>query len=282
MPLFLERVAVAVLLSFVSFTVVAGDDAMPTKRGAEFKDCYACPTMVVLPKGSFMMGSPEKETHRSPNEGPQRKVSLAYPLAVGKFEVTFEEWDACRGEGGCRAEAAKDEGRGRGAMPVYNVDWFDAQEYVRWLSAKTGQKYRLLTEAEWEYAARAGARTAYSWGDKASHKFANYGADKCCNGYVDATDKWEYTAPVGSFPPNAFGLHDLLGNLWEWTDDCYDEHPAGGPVDGSARKVEGCDLRVMRGGSYNSLPERIRAAFRDGYTPNDIGEFIGFRVARSD
>ncbi len=252
------------------------------KPGTEFRDCAECPVMVVLPKASFMMGSPEEEKGRSKNEGPQRKVTIAYPLAVGKFEVTFDEWDACLAEAGCRGRRTERQGKERGQRPVTHVDWNDAQAFVKWLAAKTKMKYRLLSEAEWEYAARAGASTQYTWGAAPDRARANYGMDECCGGFVSGSDVWELAAPVGSFPPNAFGLHDLHGNLWEWVQDCWDENPATGPIDGGAREAGDCGLRIMRGGSWASMPVRIRAAFRDAFGPSDNDNFIGFRVARSE
>ena len=126
------------------------------------------------------------------------------------------------------------------------------------------------------------ASTQYSWGQKASHEYANYGQDECCGGQIAGRDKWETTSPVDSFPANAFGLHDMLGNVWEWVEDCWEESHEGSPADGTARAKANCDRYVMRGGSWSSLPVRIRAAFRDGYPPDDRGRIIGFRVARSN
>lgn len=269
----LAMTAAAVMVS------AAAQAASMGKAGSEFKDCDTCPTMVVLPKGSFTMGSPKGEQFRFPNEE-QRKVTISYPLAVGKFEITFDEWDACFQQLKCRPH--KDEGRGRGLMPVINVDWTDAQEYVRWLSSKTGHTYRLMTEAEWEYAARAGSKEAFSWGGKASHKYANYGSDICCETVVKENDQWHTTGPVGQFKPNKFGLHDLHGNVWEWVQDCWDENAVTGPLDGSARETEDCQLRIMRGGSWASMPMKMRAAFRDGVSPLDSGDIIGFRIARTE
>jgi formylglycine-generating enzyme required for sulfatase activity len=166
-------------------------------------------------------------------------------------------------------------------MPVTDVSWFHAQAYAAWLSQKTGAKYRLLTEAEWEYAARAGARTTYAWGDKASHTQANYGLDECCGGLATGPDKWELSAPVGSFSANRFGLHDLSGNVWEWVEDCWEE-AAPRPIDGSAHEAPNCQIRIMRGGSWASLPVKIRPGHREPNHPGDVGEFLGFRVARTD
>lgn len=270
-----------VLFAFLLAVAPDSNAASLYKAGTAFKDCADCPEMVVLPQQSFMMGSPAGETGRSPNEA-QRKITIAYGIAVAKTEVTFDQWEACLTDGGCNGHYPKDDGRGRGTMPVTDVSWFEAQTYVAWLSLKTGEKYRLLTEAEWEYAARAGAHTAYSWGNTADHARANYGSDKCCGGFATGPDKWELAAPVASFPANRFGLHDLSGNLWEWVADCWEEVPAARPADGSALERSDCQLRVMRGGSWASMPVKIRAAHRDPNHPGDRGEFIGFRVARVD
>ena len=188
-------------------------------KPTEFQDCAACPPMVVVQPGKFDMGSPASEKGRSSNEGPVHSVQIDYPFAVGKHEVTFNEWDACVADGGCRQYKAKDYGLGRGNRPVIDVTWIHAKAYADWLSKKTGKTYRLLSEAEWEYAARAGSKTTYWWGSTASHEFANYGKDKCCGSEVRGRDQWEMTSPVGAFPPNAFGIHDMLGNVWEWVED---------------------------------------------------------------
>jgi formylglycine-generating enzyme required for sulfatase activity len=250
--------------------------------GTEFRDCAECPPMVVLPRENFTMGSPDSEDGRFPNEGPLHKVRISYALAVGKHEVTFEEWEACVADGGCDGHLPDDEGGGRGKLPVIDVDWFNAQAYAAWLSKKTGGKYRLLSEAEWEYAARAGAVTTYWWGPKANHEYANYGRDECCGGFKSGRDQWDMTSPAESFPPSKFGVHDMLGNVWEWVQDCWDESHADRPATGQARETGDCNRRIMRGGSWASMPVRIRAAFRDAYPPHDRGTIIGFRVARSE
>jgi formylglycine-generating enzyme required for sulfatase activity len=236
--------------------------------------------MVVIPAGTFSMGSPDSEAGRTEEEGPQIRIRVA-SFAAARHETTFAEWNACVDDGGCGGHRPHDEGRGRGDLPAGNVTWHDAQAYAAWLTKKTGRPYRLLSEAEWEYAARAGATTQYSWGAVASHDYANYGTDECCGGHVAGADRWLYAAPVDSFPPNAFGLDGLLGNVWEWVEDCWNPDLASQPKDGSARKTGDCRRYVMRGGSYNSMPVRIRAAFRDAYPPEDHDIFIGFRVARS-
>lgn len=248
--------------------------------GETFRECSACPEMVVLPPGRFLMGSPPGEAGRSNDEGPQRWVTLAQPVAVGKFEVTFAEWDACVADGGCGGYKPADFTWGRGTQPVINVSWGDAQAYVDWLSRKTFATYRLLSEAEWEYAARAGTTTAYPWGATASHEFANYGKDECCDGLAQGRDRWVNTAPVGSFPANRFGLHDMHGNVWEWTEDCLNESYAGAPSDGSAWRSGDCSRRVLRGGSWLIDPRILRSAARGRIDPAERSGLIGFRVAR--
>ncbi len=242
------------------------------KRGDVKRDCgsEACPEMVVVPPGEFMMGSPAAEEGRD-DEGPQRKVTIASPFLVSKFEVTFAEWDACYDAGGCSFQPS-DQGWGRGKRPVINVAWNDIQQYIKWLSTKTGMPYRLLTEAEWEYAARAGTTTRFSWGDAIGKGNAN--CDGCGSQWDD-----KQTAPVGSFQANAFGLHDMHGNVWEWVQDCDGKY-TDAPNDGSAApQTDNCS-RVLRGGSWGNVTGFMRAANRSRLVPDfrDIG--IGFRVAR--
>jgi formylglycine-generating enzyme required for sulfatase activity len=242
------------------------------KPGQNFAECADCPEMVVVPAGEFMMGSPkDEEGHRSFEE-PQHKVSIKQRFAVSRFEVTFEEWDACVTLGGC-AYSPSDQGWGRGTRPVINVNWDDAQQYVAWLSKRTGKSYRLLSEAEWEYAARAGSDKAYSWGDEIGS--AN------CNG---CGSQWDFkqTAPVGSFAANAFGLHDMHGNVWEWTQDCIHNNYSGAPEDGSAWTAGGdCAGRVVRGGSWFVDPQLLRSASRIRVTSDVRGNSLGFRVGRT-
>ena len=202
--------------------------------GRRFRDCEAtwCPELVVVPSGSFMMGSPSGEAGRYSNEGPMHGVTIEKPFAVGVFEVTFEEWDACRRGGGCSHDP-DDKGWGRGRHPVINVSWKDAQDYVRWLSREAGAEYRLPSESEWEYVARAGTTGPFHFGLTISTEQANYDGN-----YTHGSGrKGEYrrkTVPVGEFPPNAFGLHDVHGNVWEWVEDCWHASYDGAPSDGSA------------------------------------------------
>lgn len=240
-----------------------------------FRDCAECPEMAVIPKGEFVMGSPPGEKDRDNDEGPQRKVTIGYSLAVGRYEVTFAEWEACVTGGGCTGNKTQsDQGWGRGARPVINVDWEDAQAYVAWLSKRTGQTYRLLSEAEWEYAARAGTTTRYWWGDDIGRNNAN------CAGCGSQWDN-KQTAPAGSFKANPFGLHDMHGNVWEWVEDCYSSTYIGAPSEGSARTGGRCTSRVLRGSSWGSYPGYLRSAYRNGSTAGSRYSNIGFRVART-
>ena len=243
------------------------------KVGETFRDCNQCPPMVVVPGGRFLMGSPTSEEGRFKHEGPQHEVRIAKPFAVGRFEVTFDDWDACVAVGDCN-RVPTDSGWGRGKRPVIDVSWDDAQAYVAWLSKKTGQRYRLLSEAEWEYAARAGTTTRYPWGNEPGSNRANFGGSE---------SRWskKQTAPVGSFDPNKFGLHDVIGNVYELVQDCWKESYAGAPADGSAWEAGNCGQRVVRGGSWNDASVFARAAFRAGIERSRRAVEFGFRVART-
>jgi formylglycine-generating enzyme required for sulfatase activity len=249
----------------------------PAERapGTRFRDCSECPEMVVIPAGTFVMGSPLSEQGRIDWEGPQRTIRLPQSIAVGRFEATFAEWDACVAGGGCGRYRPSDRGWGRGNRPVINVSWHDAQAYVSWLNQRVpGAGYRLLTEAEWEYAARAGTTTPYSWGVSVGHGNAN------CDG-CGSEREIRQTVPVGSFAPNAFGLYDMHGNVWEWTQDCFRGDLNGQPVDGSAFVSGSCGSRVLRGGSWDNAPMNLRSANRFGNTPVPRNFLNGFRVSRS-
>jgi len=228
--------------------------------------------MIIIPAGKFIMGSPENELDRRASEGPQHEVTIAKAFAVSRFEVTFEEWEACVAAAACPQVT---DHWGRGEMPVINVSWGDAKQYVGWLSQLTRKEYRLLTEAEWEYAARAGATTRYSWGDDPSMGSANCDG---CGGHW----KLQQTAPVGSLKPNAFGLHDMHGNVWEWVEDSWHENYDGAPTDGSAW-LRGGDpsYRIVRGGSWRNESEVVRAAVRVRRNINVRFDTLGFRIART-
>jgi formylglycine-generating enzyme required for sulfatase activity len=232
-----------------------------------WQDCEQCPWMISLPDSTFTMGSPEDEEGRSDDEGPQREVTVQ-PFAIGQYEVTFDEWDACFADGGCSYKPG-DQGWGRGKRPVINVSWYDARDYVRWLKEKTGEPYRLPSEAEWEYATRAGTETSYWWGAKATAENANYG------GNVGKT------TDVGSYPANPWGLRDTAGNVWEWCEDCWNESYEGAPKDGSVWSRGNCSLRVVRGGSWNYVPRGLRSADRSRSNPSDRSNNLGFRVAKT-
>ena len=218
--------------------VLSPDAERALKPGNSFRECAKdCPEMIVVPAGEFMMGSPANEEGRYPNEDLQHRVTIAGPFAVSKFEVTFDEWDACVAYGDCEPRVS-DSGFGRGQKPVINVTWDDAQRYAAWLSKMTGKPYRLLSEAEWEYAARAGSNKRYSWGDEIGKGNANC---RACGSEWDA----KQTAPVGSFAANQFGLYDMHGNVWEWVEDCYHGNYEGAPTDGSAWTAgANCSKRV--------------------------------------
>ncbi len=258
--------------------------------GQSFTDCSGCPEMVVVPAGSFKMGSPSSESDRYDEEGLQRNVRIGYKFAVGKYEVTWAQWEACVSAGGCDGSgptgAGGDEDWGKGSRPVINVSWDDAKAYAKWLSRKTGENYRLLSEAEWEYAARAGT----------TGRFSNNGSEsdlcRVANGADASTDySWRNkscndgygmkTAPVGSFSTNAFGVFDMHGNVWEWVEDWYKSGYSHAPSDGgSFSNCSDCSRRVVRGGSWIDRPRVLRSANRDGDSPSDRDDRMGFRLAR--
>jgi formylglycine-generating enzyme required for sulfatase activity len=232
-----------------------------------FKDHELGPEMVLIPAGKFLMGSSSSEAERDGNEGPQHIVTFAAPFAAGRFAVTFQEWDSCIADGGCNGYTPSDEGWGRGRHPVINVSWEDAKAYVAWLSRKTGKLYRLLSEAEREYVARAETITAYWWGQEISRAQANYGS-------------WQ-SVPVDALHPNPWGLYQVHGNVWEWVEDCYFDSYAGAPVDGSPWIAADCYRHVVRGGSFNFQPRHLRSAVHSRGNIDDRLSTVGFRVART-
>jgi len=292
------------------------------QSGATFRDCDNCPEMVVIPGGDFEMGSPASEPGRSGEEGPQRQVHIRQ-FAASKFDVTRGQWasfvsakqvgtgDGCAWSGlpGAPIDELNPSAswshlgfKQDDSHPVVCVSWYDAQDYARWLSERTGHHYRLLTEAEWEYAARAGSTTPFPWGAIASHEQANYGTDECCAGLVSGRDQWINTSPVGSFPANAFGLHDMNGNVMQWVQDClalsYEGHPTDGTAyandilmepTGDLAPLAGtttCNYRIIRGGDSNNPPAFIRSAARN-FAPvpgttlrNYRSSGLGIRIAR--
>ncbi|MFM2067531.1 MAG: hypothetical protein RLZZ584_2440 [Pseudomonadota bacterium] len=249
------------------------------KVGERFRDCESdvCPWMVVVPAGSFMMGSPASEPERRDDEGPQHKVTLR-SFAVGAYEVTFEQFDACVAAKGCKTEPG-DNKWGRGKRPVINVDYEDGLEFVAWLSHKTGKRYRLPSEAEWEYVARAGTTTAFTYGNKLDPSQTNYAANFTYNGSVRGKGR-DQTIPVGSLVPNAWGLYDVHGNVLEWVADCPHDDYKGAPKDGKPW-VKDCadDRKMLRGGSWYDNPVYSRSAFRGGIAAGNATA-KGLRVVR--
>jgi formylglycine-generating enzyme required for sulfatase activity len=240
----------------------------------------AAPEMIELPAGTFVMGSPENERGHQVNESPQREVNIS-AFAIGKYEVTMDDWMVCALAGGC--DRISDNGWGGGRRPVINVGWDDAKAYVRWLTEVTGDTYRLPTEAEWEYAARAGTTTAFALpAPKGSDDITAKGLANCrgCGSDWDGRS----TAPVGSFPPNAFGLYDMHGNVWEFVEACQIGSHEGAPKDGRVASRDCGRLQPnMRGGSWYYIPEGLRSAFRGDYNISDRLDDVGdgFRVAKT-
>jgi formylglycine-generating enzyme required for sulfatase activity len=228
------------------------------------------------------MGSPTNEPGRNDDEGPQTIVDVR-SFAIGKTDVTRGQWAAfvaetshpdglgCAYNGLPKGEGATASWRHLGFTqgddePVVCISWKEANAYLGWLGTKTGRHYRLPSEAEWEYAARAGSTTVYPWGDRPSHDRANYGSDTCCTGLIAGGDKWLNTSPVGAFAPNAFGLYDMIGNVWQWTADCYTPSLAARPKNAAAVDQTDCKFRVARGGTWGDMPALIRSASRN-YAP---------------
>lgn len=267
----LERVLMPAGALFAGVTLFASSmQAAVAAPGRVFRDCQGCPEMVVVPAGRFQMG----DTTASGGGEAGHAVIIARPFALGKYEVTFAEWDACVAEGGCN-KRPEDAGWGRGRQPAIYISWDDAKRYVAWISKKTGHRYALPSEAIWEYAARGGAKTDYSWGNDIGRNLAN------CNGCGSRWDA-KQAAPVGSFAANGFGLHDMHGNVWEWVEDCWHDTYAGAPIDGSAwLKSCGGNRRIIRGASWANGPRGVRATNRVRYAPVYRADYLGFRVFRS-
>lgn len=245
-----------------------------------FKECDSCPEMIVVPAGDFRMGSPEDEPDRNKNEGPQHKVTFARQFAVGRYAVTFDEWDACVAAGGCRGYNPSDQSWGRGRRPVIHVSWDDAQAYVAWLSRTTGKPYRLLTEAEREYVTRAGTTTPFWFGATITLKQANFDGKHSYNNGPIGVGRGK-TLPVDSFAPNPWGLYQVHGNVWDWVEDCFHDNYAGAPLDGTAWISGECAKRVSRGGAWLDQPRFLRSAFRLADFAIRRYDFQGFRVART-
>jgi formylglycine-generating enzyme required for sulfatase activity len=269
--------------------VLSAARELELKPGQTFRECSGkqsvdyCPDMVVVPAGSFIMGAPRTETDSTIDERPQHSVTFAKQFAVSKYETTFDEWDTCVAYGDCRPAV---DPNGRGQQPVIRINWDDAQQYVAWLAKVTGKTYRLLSEAEYEYATRAGTTTAYPWGDVIDVNGQAMANCAGCGGQYNAK-----TVPVGSFAPNGFGLYDMVGNVYEWVEDCFHDNYNGAPKDGSAwtkgwlppgSTTGAVCFRVARGAYFNSVPDDLRSAHRSAPGDSSYRDIrMGFRVART-
>lgn len=273
-------IAIGVLSIGIGAMTYLGMFAQRYSSGQTFRDCPECPEMVVVPAGSFLMGSPEGEESRQSYEGPQHRVTIGRSFAVGQFAVTFDEWDACVAAGGCNRYRPGDEGWGRGRRPVINVSWQDAKAYAAWLSTTTGKSYRLLSEAEREYVARAGTSTPYWYGPSISIEWANFDANFPTAFKLDYVSQGR-TVPVDSFAANPWGLYQVHGNVSEWVEDCYNDDYNGAPTDGSAWTTGTCFQRMLRGGSWASPRQGLRSAVRGGTTMVERQKWYGFRVGRT-
>jgi formylglycine-generating enzyme required for sulfatase activity len=274
---FVAALSATAVASVGAMAKIVKHPAPATSKPLVVKDCRDCPEMVVVPAGEFMMGSPGAEPHRGTEA--QHVVTIFRAFGVSRFEITFAEWDACVKDGGCDG-FRPDAPWGRGRMPVVNVNFKNATAYADWLSRKTGHTYRLLSEAEWEYAARAGSTTPFAFGPTLSAAQANF----------DASEKTELNPkgvargkaePVGQFKPNAFGLYDMQGNVWEWVQDCWnDEYGPSTPRDGKSALTGDCAGRVLRGGSWEDGAADVRVAARVASAATDRSWSDGIRVAR--
>jgi formylglycine-generating enzyme required for sulfatase activity len=304
MRLLRNPLLIGITVNALAFSVVNAQSSSVTavvlQPGEKFAECRSCPEMIVLPAGEFTMGSPPDEPLRRDNE-PQQRISIARPFAMSTTAVTWDQWEACVRDNWCDGIAVDTALRtlangepnpdyrdwGRGTRPVVGVSWYDAQVFVGWLNAKTREDdtYRLPSEAEWEYAARAGTTTAFPWGTVLDHDYGNFGTEgPGLGGKAEGRDIWmDETSPAASFPPNAFGLYDMHGNIFEWTADCYEADRAHAPADGTANKEGNCANRVFRGGTFLSNPYMQRSARRGApYPATRRGRnYLGFRVAKT-
>jgi len=257
---------------FAAMLMAPAMAAEPGKDGAKkpgdfFSDCEDCPELAVIPAGSYLMGAGGLYKR----EKPAHEVTIPRPFAMGRYEVTFDQWKACGDGGGC-ARKPDDHKWGRGKRPVMNITFGDAKGYLAWISAKTGKTYRLPTEAEWEYAARAGTTTQFWWGDAIGSKKAN------CRDCAPTISHETY--PVGTFEANPFGLYDVHGNVWEWVEDCWNPTYYNAPTDGSAWTESNCHFRTTRSGSWYYFNKNLRSASRSKFPAKAFSYGIGFRVVR--
>jgi formylglycine-generating enzyme required for sulfatase activity len=269
-------------ITIVAAVMFVYSDSAKSQTADSFRDCRDCPEMVEIPKGSFLMGL---DIGRD-DQKPMHRITINYRIAVGKYEITLRQFEVFLKEtnfspnNGCvvydlpsfnmnlAKSWADPDFKQNANHPVVCVNWHDAQAYVGWLSAKTGKKYRLLSESEWEYAARAGSVAKYAFGDTIDSKKANYG------------DEFRRTTPVGSYPGNKFGMHDMHGNAAEWVTDCWADNYEHTPVTGGPMTEGSCQNRVLRGGTWNNQAQYLRSAFRNGYFADFRLSGIWFRVAR--
>ena len=265
---FLHASSVA-LIFLVSQVLALPTLAAEFKVGETFQDCETCPKMIVIPGGKYTMGDDKGKK----NQRPARQVTIKGPLAISIYEVTWDEYSVCLEEGACKREPDAHKW-GKGKRPAINMSFDEAVTFTKWLAKKTGRPYRLLSETEWEYAARAGTSTGYWWGDKLKKKYAN--CRKCGT-------KWsgKKTAPVGSFKPNPWGIYDMHANIWEWTSDCWNKTHAFGPKDQSPRTDGNCDRRSVRGGSWYYFPQLAKSVSRDSHPRHLWSYNIGIRLGIS-
>jgi formylglycine-generating enzyme required for sulfatase activity len=240
----------------------------PLKAGDVFRDCSDCPEMVVVPAGLFIMGSNKKRKA----EQPAHQVNITEPFAVGRYEITFDQWYACLKDDVC-IHKPDDHNWGTNNRPVINVTWHQVQNYLLWLTRKTGHMYRLPSEAEWEYVNRAGTTSDFWWGDEPGQNNAN------CK---DCKSQWsaKSSAPVGSFKPNPFGLFDTIGNVFEWVSDCWNPDHEGALSTTAPRTTGDCNFQVIRGGSFYYFNKVSRASYRAKNPPRVKSYWLGFRVVR--
>jgi formylglycine-generating enzyme required for sulfatase activity len=278
--------------------VALAQEAVP---GETFQECTNCPTMRVVQAGEFMMGSPANEAERRENE-PHHKVTISRSFALSETAVTWQQWEACMRDRWCEGAGidealklnpdgtpnANYKDYGRGKRPAVGMSWYDAQHFVGWLNWKVDadDAYRLPNEAEWEYVARAGTTTAYPWGSELDYNYGNFGVrgHEIRGGFAEGRDRWvNETAPVGSFPANAWGFHDMHGNIFEWTQDCYEADFKHAPTNGEANTEGDCSVRVFRNGTFTSNPYMQRSARRGAPYPAATRgrDYLGFRVAKT-
>ena len=236
--------------------------------------------MVAINPGQGRLGSPETQARRARFENPMRETSIDYAFEVSKYEITFADWDKCLADGGCGGYQPADGGWGRGQRPVINISYDDAQNYIKWINRKTGLNYRLLSEAEWEYVARAGRPAPFGNGEHISAKYANFDGKKPY-GTDEVGPYHRKTQPVGKYEANAFGVHDMHGNVYEWVEDCWNENHSGADGTGQARRDGDCKYRVMKGGSWVTHGYQMRAAARVRYVTDYRYDDYGFRLART-